>query len=194
MPQRVKCLLAVLPTTVLLVGCGGQDTPVEQAEEEAGVEEVQQAPPRDEAEAKSDEAKKKAAEQGAKATPFKGEHENLQPGDTAEWNAGMQITISDVYTAPNAIRRNAEERKAKADAAAKAGKGEPKGGPEPALQGPERLIGLTYTITNEGEMPVNFNGELPCTALDSNGLEFRGGGALTAEQLGGVYKALEVHE
>jgi len=37
---RVKFLLAVLLTAVLIAGCGGQDTPVEQAEEEAGVEEI----------------------------------------------------------------------------------------------------------------------------------------------------------
>jgi len=41
MPQRVKFLLAVLTlATVLRTGCGGQETPVEQAEDEAGVEEV----------------------------------------------------------------------------------------------------------------------------------------------------------
>lgn len=42
MLQRVKFLLTVLLSTVLLVGCGGTDTPVEQAEEEAGVEEIAQ--------------------------------------------------------------------------------------------------------------------------------------------------------
>jgi hypothetical protein len=40
-PRSVMFLLAGLTlATVLLAGCGGQDTPVEQAEEEAGVEEV----------------------------------------------------------------------------------------------------------------------------------------------------------
>lgn len=76
MSQRVICLLAVLLAMNLLAGCGGQDTPVEQAEEEAGLEEVveeettapYQAPPRDAEEAAADEAKKRAAEAGAKAT------------------------------------------------------------------------------------------------------------------------------
>ena len=40
MTRRVMFLLAVLLATVLLAGCVGQDTPVEQAEEEAGIEEV----------------------------------------------------------------------------------------------------------------------------------------------------------
>lgn len=195
MSQRVKLILAVLTlATVLLTGCGGQETPVEQAEEEAGVEEVveeetaapYQAPPRDAEEAASDEAKRKAAEAGAKATPFEGEHENLEDGDTATWNSGLTITISEIYTAPNETRRKAEENQAREEAKAKEKGVQPKG-KSPALDDPEQLIGLTYTVTNEGEAPINFNGELPCTGLDSNGIELRGGG-LTAEQSGGAYK------
>ncbi len=67
-------LAAVL--TLSLAACS-QDTPVEQAEEEAGVEEIveeetttpYQAPARNAEEAASDEAKKKAAQQGSKAKP-----------------------------------------------------------------------------------------------------------------------------
>lgn len=40
MTLRVTFLLAVLLTAVLLTGCGGQETPVERAEDEAGLEEV----------------------------------------------------------------------------------------------------------------------------------------------------------
>jgi len=159
--------------TVLLAGCGGQETPVEQAEEEAGAEEVVQAPPRDEAEARADEAKKKAAEAGAKASPFEGEHTDLESGDTATWNDGLGITISDIHTAPNETRRKAEENVAK-------GKG---GEKSPSLKGPEELIAFTYTVTNDGERPINFNGEIPCAGLDANGLELKGGGR-TAEQEG----------
>lgn len=76
MSQRLICLLAVLLAISLLGGCGGQDTPVEQAEEEAGVEEIveeettsapYQAPPRDAEEAAADEAKQKAAKENQRA-------------------------------------------------------------------------------------------------------------------------------
>ncbi len=76
--RHVKFLLAVILATGLLASCGGQDTPVEQAEEAAGVEEIveeettetttpYQAPPRDAEEAAADEAKAKAAKEGVKA-------------------------------------------------------------------------------------------------------------------------------
>lgn len=61
-------LFAVVLVVVVLVGCGARETPVEEAEQKAGVEEVveepTQAPPRDAKEAAADEAKRKAAEQG----------------------------------------------------------------------------------------------------------------------------------
>lgn len=109
MPQRVKVLLAVLTlAAVLLTGCGGQETPVEQAEEEAGVEEIveeettepTQAPPRDAEEAAADEAKAKTAEQ-AKALP-----NALPEYQVAEIRPGVaatdlpQATISKVELTP----------------------------------------------------------------------------------------------
>ncbi len=80
MTKHLNIFVAVLLATGLLASCGGQETPVEQAEEEAGVEEIveeetteattpYQAPPRDAEEAAADEAKKKAAKEGAKAAP-----------------------------------------------------------------------------------------------------------------------------
>ena len=73
--------MIVVSVVVLLVGCGGEDTSVEKAEEEPGVQEVEetsvkatsedtgeaaltQAPPRSSEEAAVDAAKRKAAEQG----------------------------------------------------------------------------------------------------------------------------------
>lgn len=94
MTQRVTLLLTVLLATLLLAGCGGQDTPVEQAEEEAGVEEVveeetiepTQAPPRDAEEAAADEAKRKAAKQ-AKDSP-----DSLPEYKVAEIRPGVAAT------------------------------------------------------------------------------------------------------
>lgn len=116
MPQRVMVLLAGLTlATALLAGCGGQDTPVEQAEEEAGVEAIveeetaapyqapprdveettapYQAPPRDAEEAAADKAKAAAAEkkerpraQGSPSDSSKGEGLQLSAGDQERVN------------------------------------------------------------------------------------------------------------
>ncbi len=162
MPQRVKFLLAVLLATALLGGCGGQETPAEQAEEEAGVEEV---------------AKEEPKGQTQPQSAFAGEHENLQPGDTAELNAGMRITIEDVHIALNETRRMAEENVEKG----RGGEGARK---SPSLKGPERLIAFSWTTMNEGQIPINFRGVLPCKGLDQNGIELSMGAGSTAEQSG----------
>jgi hypothetical protein len=154
-------------------GCGvEEEQPSEEAAEEAGVEEK----------APKQQPKEKA--QGESA--FVGEHENLKPGDAAEWNAGMTITVEDAYIAPNERRRAAEERQASREAKAKEGRkvGEDtKGKTEPGLDEPEQLIGLSWTIANDGQIPINFNGALPCTALDANGISLRRSEGQTPEQM-----------
>ncbi len=100
------------------------------------------------------------------------------------WNAGMTITVDDAYIAPNERRRAAEERQASREAKVKEGrKVREDTKAERALEEPEQLIGLSWTITNEGEVPINFNNELPCTALDANGVQLSRSAGSTAEQL-----------
>ncbi len=118
-----------------------------------------------------EEDKKKAAP--AKATPFEGEHTDLGDGDMATWNTGMTITISDIRVEPNESRRKAEENVV-------TGKG---GEKSPALNGPEELVAFSWTVTNHGESPLNFGGQLPCTVLDANGLEMPQTPGLVAEQI-----------
>jgi hypothetical protein len=151
----VKLFGVVVVAMVLLGGCGGGQGAQENNED-----------------AEADGAKKKAPETGPPATPFEGEHTDLGDGDTATWNAGMAITVSDIHIATNENRRLAEENVAM-------GRG---GEKSPALRGPEELIAFSWTITNEGETPINFSGRLPCTGLDVNGVELSGQG-LTAEQM-----------
>ena len=131
-----------------------------------------QTPPESEEEKATDETKKETAKADVKASPFEGEHTDLADGDTATWNAGMAITISDIHIAANETRRLAEENVAKSRGGEKS----------PGLDGPEELLQYSYTITNEGEVPLNFNGQLPCSALDANGIELKVGRGLTAEQ------------
>ena len=112
-----------------------------------------------------------------------GKHENLRSGDTAEWSAGMKITIDDVHIAPNEHRRRAEEQQAKEEAKAKEGRGSgPKGKVERALNEPERLIGFSWTLKNDGPRPLSFNPGFPCIALDANGRQLGRQGA-TAEEV-----------
>jgi len=111
-----------------------------------------------------------------KASPFVGEHTDLGDGDTATWNAGMTITISDIRIEANESRRQAEENLAK-------GRG---GEKSPALKGPAELIAFRWTVANQGEAPLNFGGQLPCTALDANGVELQHTPGLIAEQIPNV--------
>lgn len=67
----------------LWAGCAvEEEQPSEEAAEEAGVEE------------KGPKEQPKEKAQG-ESVSFAGEHENLEPGDIAEWNAGMRITVED---------------------------------------------------------------------------------------------------
>jgi hypothetical protein len=173
-PRRFSIVFTLVALAgLLLAACAvQQEQPKEEAAEEAGVEEK----------APKEQPKEKA--QGESA--FVGEHENLKPGDTAEWNAGMTITVEDAYIAPNERRRAAEERQASREAKAKEGRKvreDPKGKTEPALDEPEQLIGLSWTLANEGEVPINFNNALPCTALDANGVQLSRSAGSTAEQM-----------
>lgn len=78
MTRGVEFLLAVLTlATVLLVSCSGQDTPVEQAEEEAGVEEVAQP------ELTPDDVVKAFEEEGLEV----GEYYHVE--EDPEWGTGM---------------------------------------------------------------------------------------------------------
>lgn len=145
---------------VVLAGCGGGEQGAQEKNEDLV----------------ADGAKKKAAEGGDKATPFEGEHTDLGDGDTATWNTGMTITVSDIRIEPNESRRLAEENVAQ-------GRG---GEKSPALEGPEELIAFSWTITNEGQTPINFSGQLPCTALDANGIELSQVQGLVADQIPNV--------
>ncbi len=148
---------------LLLAACAvQQEQQKEEAAEEAGVEE------------KGPKGQPKEKAQGE--SPFAGEHENLQSGDTAEWNEGMKITVEDTHIATNESRRLAEENVEKG----RGGEGAKK---SPALKGPERLIAFSWTITNDGQIPINFGGQLPCTALDQNGIELPRGEGSTAEEM-----------
>ncbi len=159
--RRTSSLFVAALLILPVAGCAGER---EQPAEEA---------------APKEQPKEKAQGQSA----FAGEHQNLEPGETAEWNAGMKITIEDAYIAPNERRRQAEERAAKLEAKAKEGKAVPEGKKEPALEEPERLIGFSWTITNDGQMTINFRGVLPCTALNENGIELSRARGSTAEQM-----------
>jgi hypothetical protein len=83
--------------TLSLAGCS-QDTPAEQAEEEAGVDEIveeettapYQAPSRDAEEAADEEAKKKAAEQGKGAFGQQSSQEKAR-NTIAAYEAGGQV-------------------------------------------------------------------------------------------------------
>lgn len=151
MKQRLVVIAVV--ALWMLAGCGGQETG--------------QAPPK--SEVGTDDTKKQAEQ---KASPFEGEHTNLADGDTATWNAGMAITVSDIHVAANETRRLAEENAERGSEGAKK---------SPSLNDPEELISFSYTITNEGQTPLNLSGQLPCDVLDANGVELKSGG-LTAEQ------------
>ena len=97
--RRIMSFLATI-LTLLLAGCS-QDTPVEQAEEEAGVDEIveeettapYQAPSRDAEEAADEEAKKKAAEQGKRAFGQQSSQEKAR-NTIAAYEAGGQVDES----------------------------------------------------------------------------------------------------
>ncbi len=94
--RRIVFLLATI-VTLSFAGCS-QDTPVEQAEEEAGVDEIveeettapYQTPPRDAEEAADEEAKKKAAEQGNRAFGQQSSQEKAR-NTIAACEAGGQV-------------------------------------------------------------------------------------------------------
>jgi len=146
---------------LLAAGCGGGDSQENQASEKEDLAE-----------------KKKAqrAEEKTTASPFEGEHEDLQSGDTAIWRQGPELTISDIHVAPNLSRQQAEEDRKKQEAQGKEAKNK-----SPAEQYPPELVVFSWTVTNNGQTPIMFNGELPCEGLDSNGVMLPSGG-IAAEQ------------
>ncbi len=121
--MKAKLMLMLLPVFFAACGGGSEETPVEQKEEEAGVEEVvaeEETTPSptsfsQEEWMKLSPAEKEAGKKGPpqQTSPFEGQHENLGSGDTAVWTSGLELTISDVYVAPNehkALMQKAEAR------------------------------------------------------------------------------------
>ena len=98
MRLRFSVVVLVGLATATLAGCGGEEasqrssppTPPEESEKEGAADKTK-----------------------GKASPFVGEHTDLGDGDTAMWNAGMTVTISDIRIEPNESRRQAEENVAK---------------------------------------------------------------------------------
>ena len=84
----VVVLVAALATATL-AGCGGEEAS------------QQSSPPTPPAEPEKEGAAEKTK---GKASPFVGEHTDLGDGDTATWNAGMTVTISDIRIEPNESR------------------------------------------------------------------------------------------
>jgi hypothetical protein len=228
MPKMFVLPLAFSATLLASACVGGGAEDVEQAEEEAGVEEVvpeeatptplptpPAAPtsPQEEwmkmSEAEKAQQKAKNMEKG-QAPVFEGEHENLQSGDTATWGNGLSMTVSDVHISPNEGRQEDLERmqkqKAKEEEAKAAGKKVPPQDEEKeaakmreTLEEPEELIAFHWHIENNGTETVNLGGDLPCEALDENGVAAPGGKAASrperqerqAQKAKGLQRVLE---
>jgi hypothetical protein len=187
--SKMFVLPLAFSATLLAAAYGGGAEDVEKAEEEAGLEEV--VPEETTVATQTEWAKMSEAEKGQQkaknmekgpqsASPFEGEHEDLQSGATATWSSGLAMTVSDVHISPNARleeaitkaeenKANAEERKAKSK--------DPSKGPDPekikagpAEDEPEELIAFHWHVENNGAEPVSFGGDLPCEVLDENGL------------------------
>ncbi len=195
-----KTLLSglVFVGTVFVLGCSTAEegTPVQQKEEEAGVEEVaaeETTEPTQEpttsaeiqeqwvkmSEAEKAQEKAKNMEQGPQ-TPeaFEGgEHTDLSSGDTAVWSNGLELTIYDVQVAPNegkAIVQRAE--------ATTPGRGKDPKGKSEVEDEPDELIVYRWYIENNGSDTIRFGGGFPCEHLDENGVALRPGGT-TREQM-----------
>ena len=145
--QLMTLGLALVLALWLSAACGGGSSQEEQASEEEN--------------AKQEKAKK--GEEKTTPSPFEGEHENLQSGDTSVWREGLELTISDVHLAPNQSRASAQKSR---ESQEKRGKEAKK---SPAEEGPLQLVVFSWTVANNGQIPVNFGGSLPCEGLDPNG-------------------------
>lgn len=90
--RRVTLGLVVLALW-LTIGCGGGSSQKEQAPEKESAE----------------QENTQKGEEKITPSPFEGEHENLQPSDTAVWWEGLELTIADVHLAPNQSRVSAQK-------------------------------------------------------------------------------------
>jgi hypothetical protein len=176
--MKAKLMLVLLPVFLASGACGGGED-VERVEEEAGVEEVvaeetssnEPTPPTD-------------MEKGPPETPevFEGEHVDLEPGDTAVWLNGMELTISDVYITPNESKALRQKAEARDKENREKGKEPPPGPKSKAEDEPDDLVVYHWVIENNGAEPIRFNSDFPCEFLDENGVALRNGGT-TAEQM-----------
>lgn len=115
-------------------------------------------------------------EWGTPTSPFEGEHENLRSGDTAVWREGLEMSIYDVHIAPNQSRLIAEKSRKAQEARGNESE------ESPSENAPAELVVFGWTITNNEQLPVKFNGSLPCEALDPNGVRLPPSGGFAEEQ------------
>ena len=152
--------LTLMLALCLTAGCGGGGSQKEQASEEET----------------SKQGNAQKVEEKTTPSPFEGEHENLQSGDTAIWRQGLELTITDVHISPNQSRATAEKSRKAQEARGKEAK------KSLAEEGPEQLVVYTLSVQNNGQAPINFGGGVPCEALDPNGVSLPPSGGISEEQ------------
>jgi hypothetical protein len=172
---------ALLLLPIFVFACGGaEETPVESAEEEAGVEEVAKPEPESPA--------------PTPAPQFESEHVDLESGDTATWRNGFAMTISEVHISPNAskqeIQQKQEENRASFERPEKKSPPPPDSpSPNPIEERPDELIAYHWHVQNAGTEPVYFRSQLPCEALDENGIALQNTQGSSAPEREGKAKA-----